>query len=79
MQVTLYHNPGCGTSRRVLGMLRERGIEPAIVEYLMTPPGPEELAGLIRRMGIAPRACCGGRRRPMRRSASTGRRWRMRR
>jgi arsenate reductase (glutaredoxin) len=55
MQVTLYHNPGCGTSRRVLGMLRERGIEPAIVEYLKTPPGPEELAGLIRRMGIAPR------------------------
>lgn len=55
MRVTIYHNPGCGTSRRVLGMLRDRGIEPAVVEYLKTPPGAEELAGLIRRMGIAPR------------------------
>lgn len=56
MNVTIYHNPKCGTSRNVLAMLREAGEEPRIVEYLKTPPSREELVSLIARMGIAPRA-----------------------
>ena len=38
MTVTIYHNPACGTSRNVLAMIRERGVEPKIIEYLKTPP-----------------------------------------
>ena len=52
---TIYHNPSCGTSRNVLAMIRSRGEEPEIIEYLRTPPSREELAGLLRRMGLAPR------------------------
>jgi arsenate reductase len=51
-EVTIYHNPACGTSRKVLGLLREGGVEPRVVEYLRTPPARAELAGLIRRMGV---------------------------
>jgi arsenate reductase (glutaredoxin) len=50
--VTIYHNPGCGTSRNVLALLRNSGAEPRIVEYLKTPPSREELVGLIERMGV---------------------------
>jgi arsenate reductase len=53
--VTIYHNPGCGTSRKVLALIRERGEEPEVVEYLKTPPDRATLVGLIARMGIAPR------------------------
>ena len=52
MTVTIYHNPACGTSRNVLGLIRNAGEEPRIVEYLKTPPGRDELVGLIARMGI---------------------------
>ena len=52
---TLYHNPKCGTSRKVLGWLREAGIEPEIVEYLKTPPSSPEMAGLLAKMGVTPR------------------------
>ena len=38
LPVTIYHNPACGTSRKVLGLIRESGAEPRIVEYLKTPP-----------------------------------------
>lgn len=55
MTVTIYHNPACGTSRNVLGLIRNSGVEPRIVEYLKTPPGRAELAGLIARMGVAVR------------------------
>jgi arsenate reductase len=55
-EVTIYHNPACGTSRNVLGLIRNSGVEPRIVEYLKTPPTREELADLIRRMGIPVRA-----------------------
>jgi arsenate reductase (glutaredoxin) len=54
-RVTIYHNPACGTSRNVLGLIRNSGVEPEIVEYLKTPPSRDELAGLIARMGIAVR------------------------
>ncbi|HST76763.1 MAG TPA: arsenate reductase (glutaredoxin) [Acetobacteraceae bacterium] len=52
MTVTIYHNPACGTSRNVLGLIRDSGEEPVVIEYLKTPPTRAELVGLIRRMGI---------------------------
>jgi arsenate reductase (glutaredoxin) len=52
MTVTIYHNPACGTSRNVLGLIRNSGEEPEIIEYLKTPPGRDELKTLIGRMGI---------------------------
>ena len=52
MTVTIYHNPACGTSRNVLGLIRNSGEEPIIIEYLKTPPSRVELIELIRRMGI---------------------------
>jgi arsenate reductase len=56
MSVTIYHNPDCGTSRNTLGLVRNAGIEPMIIEYLKTPPSRETLLSLIARMGISPRA-----------------------
>jgi arsenate reductase len=56
MTVTIYHNPACGTSRKVLGLIRASGAEPRIVEYLKAPPDRATLLDLIARMGIAPRA-----------------------
>ena len=55
-EVVIYHNPACSTSRKVLGMLREAGTEPHIIEYLKTPPTRTELVDLLRRMEMAPRA-----------------------
>lgn len=52
MTVTIYHNPACGTSRNVLGLIRNSGEEPEIIEYLKTPPSRDELKALIGRMGI---------------------------
>jgi arsenate reductase (glutaredoxin) len=54
-EVVIYHNPSCTTSRKVLGMIRESGVEPRVVEYLKTPPGRQELIDLLRRMGMTPR------------------------
>ena len=53
--VTIYHNPKCGTSRNVLGLIRATGIEPTIIEYLQTPPTREQLVQLIANMGISVR------------------------
>ncbi|MBH0236392.1 arsenate reductase (glutaredoxin) [Methylobrevis albus] len=50
--VTIYHNPACGTSRNTLGLIRNAGIEPVVIEYLKTPPSRAELVDLIARMGI---------------------------
>jgi arsenate reductase len=55
MTVTIYHNPACGTSRNVLGLIRNSGAEPRVIEYLKTPPSRDELQSLIGRMGITPR------------------------
>ena len=55
MSVTIYHNPKCGTSRTVLGILQDRGLEPNVVEYLKTPLDEAHLAALLKRMGIGPR------------------------
>ena len=53
--VVIYHNPACGTSRNVLAMIRNAGIEPHVVEYLKTPPARQLLVQLIERAGITPR------------------------
>ena len=45
--VTIYHNPNCGTSRNVLGLIRNSGEEPTIIEYLKTPPSRETLVKLL--------------------------------
>ena len=55
MNVTIYHNPACGTSRKTLDILRENGDEPRVIEYLKTPPTRNELARLYQRAGIRPR------------------------
>ena len=68
MTVTIYHNPACGTSRNVLAMIREAGIEPQIVLYLKTPPSREELADLVQRMGVTVRDLLRRKGRPMTRS-----------
>lgn len=50
--ITIYHNPACGTSRNTLAMIRNSGVEPTIIEYLKTPPSRETLMDLIARMGV---------------------------
>jgi arsenate reductase len=54
-KVTIYHNPACGTSRNVLAMIRASGVEPAVIEYLKTPPSRERLSELIAAMGVTAR------------------------
>jgi arsenate reductase len=53
--VTIYHNPSCGTSRKVLGMLRQSGNEPKVIEYLKTPPSKAEMKNLLKQLGMTPR------------------------
>ena len=55
VDVVIYHNPACGTSRNTLAMIRNAGIEPHVVEYLKTPPSRALLIELINRAGITPR------------------------
>jgi arsenate reductase len=55
MDIIIYHNPACGTSRNTLAMIRNAGIEPHVVEYLKTPPARTLLKQLIARMGISVR------------------------
>ena len=55
MNVTIYHNPRCSKSRQTLDLLRSRGLEPDIVEYLKTPPGKGELSGILALLGMGPR------------------------
>lgn len=52
IDVVIYHNPDCGTSRNTLALTRHAGIEPHVVEYLKTPPSRAMLLGLCRRMGL---------------------------
>lgn len=56
IDVVIYHNPECGTSRNTLAMIRNAGIEPHVIEYLKTPPSRVMLTQLIERSGLAPRA-----------------------
>ena len=54
-EVTLYHNPRCSKSRQALELLRERNVEPEIVEYLKTPPSIDELDRILRMLELEPR------------------------
>lgn len=56
MNVTIYHNPDCGTSRNTLAMIRQSGIEPTIIEYLKQPPTRSELIELIAAIGVSVRS-----------------------
>jgi len=53
--IIIYHNPACGTSRNVLGLIRNAGIEPHVIEYLKSPPSRALLVALIGRAGLRPR------------------------
>lgn len=55
MDVTIFHNPACGTSRNTLGLIRNAGIEPTVIEYLNNPPDRVTLADLIQRAGVTVR------------------------
>lgn len=55
MTPVIYHNPACSTSRKVLGLLRDGGREPKVIEYLKTPPTRKELKALLKQMGMKPR------------------------
>jgi arsenate reductase (glutaredoxin) len=56
MDVIIYHNPDCGTSRNSLALIRNAGVEPHVIEYLKTPPTRLLLRQLIARMGVPVRA-----------------------
>lgn len=56
MDVIIYHNPDCGTSRNTLGLIRNAGVEPHIIEYLKTTPSRALLVQLIERAGLSPRS-----------------------
>ncbi len=53
--ITIYHNPACGTSRNTLALIRNSGADPEVIEYLKTPPGKERLHQLLAAMGIPAR------------------------
>ncbi|CAM5568000.1 arsenate reductase (glutaredoxin) [Eoetvoesiella caeni] len=55
MNITIYHNPKCGTSRNTLGLIRNAGVEPTIIEYLDNPPSHKELKDLISGAGLTVR------------------------
>jgi arsenate reductase (glutaredoxin) len=55
MSVKIYHNPRCGKSRQTLQLLKDRGIEPEVIEYLKTPPSAAELADILEKLGMEPR------------------------
>ena len=50
--ITIFHNPNCGTSRNVLALIRNSGVEPIVIEYLKTPPSREALRKLVLNMGV---------------------------
>jgi len=54
--ITIYHNPACGTSRNTLALIRNSGVEPSVILYLETPPDSKTLKALISAMGISTRA-----------------------
>ena len=51
MDIVIYHNPACGTSRNTLALIRHAGVEPHIIEYLKSPPGRAMIVELVDRMG----------------------------
>src|SRR5262245_17788662 len=55
MTVTIWHNPNCGTSRKVLGLIRAGGVEPKIVDYVKSPPDVAAITAVLKAMGMQPR------------------------
>ena len=55
MEITIYHNPKCGTSRNTLALIRNTGAEPQVIEYLATPPSRAQLAAMITQAGLTVR------------------------
>ena len=55
MTVTIYHNPRCAKSRQALALLRDRGVEPTVVQYLKTPPSAPELSRILNLLAMKPR------------------------
>src|SRR4030095_9626327 len=55
-EITIYHNPRCSKSRAALALIEASGIKPRIVEYLSNPPSAEELARIVKRLGVRPEA-----------------------
>ena len=55
MPVTIWHNPKCATSRKVLEMIRKKGVKPEIVEYVKSPPSVAEIKAALKEMGMTPR------------------------
>jgi arsenate reductase (glutaredoxin) len=55
MQITIYHNPKCGTSRNTLALIRNTGVEPTVIEYLINPPSRDMLKELIAKAGMTVR------------------------
>jgi arsenate reductase len=53
--ITIWHNPHCSKSRKTLQLIRDRGVEPAIIEYLKTPPSEAELIDVLGKLGLEPR------------------------
>ena len=54
--ITIYHNPQCGTSRNVLALIRNTGLQPEVIDYLKTPPSRDKLLALVSQMGVTVRA-----------------------
>ncbi|TCS38016.1 arsenate reductase [Paucimonas lemoignei] len=55
MDITIYHNPSCGTSRNTLALIRNTGVEPVVIEYLNNPPSREGLTDMIAKAGLTVR------------------------
>tara|TARA_R110002072_G_scaffold88318_4_gene198733 strand:- start:2979 stop:3386 length:408 start_codon:yes stop_codon:yes gene_type:complete len=55
VSVTIYHNPRCSKSRATLALLKEKGVEPEIIEYLRTPPSKDEMTRILDGLAMAPR------------------------
>ena len=55
MKLSIYHNPRCSKSRETLSLLRDRGLEPEIIEYLKTPPSREDLERILEMLDLEPR------------------------
>ena len=55
MTVTIWHNPKCATSRKVLALIRKAGVEPRVVEYVKAPPSSAEIKAALKKMGLSPR------------------------
>lgn len=60
MDITIYHNPRCGTSRNTLAAIRDAGHEPRVIDYLSNPPSREELQAMLAAAGLTPREAIRG-------------------